>query len=135
MAELSETVNEIVGKTLSVAFNTVNYVLDVQTEKGSINTRNRNSIAALKEELTKRNIFDNSFIDDLCEEIPALDAMDNEEFVEELEFIAARIYGYAKEKHILDEIAFENSALSEKGLDTLYSLYTKSIKKESENVA
>lgn len=113
------TVHEIVGKTLSVAFSNLNNLLEAKRVKGSLNARNKSIFVSVTNDLRKRNIFNNSIIQDVQDAFTSfIDRnADDYEIEEESELLLSKIYCYAKSLNVNYMLDLTNCALSEEEME------------------
>lgn len=123
------SVNEILGNTLSDCFTVVNNLLVSYDKGGKIAHK---TMAGLKEgakRISQKNLFKSPMIESIAKDMISMSSLsDADEIAEKSEVVLSKIYGYASEVNLISKLDLNKSVLSEEELDIIY----KSFKMEME---
>lgn len=113
------TVNEIAGKTLAVAFFSLNNLLDVMMNKGVLNGRNKSVFTTVSKDLEKRNIFDNKLVAEVIETFQHFKSEGSEDYEieEKSELLMCKIYNHSKELNVSHMLDLSKCVLSEEEME------------------
>lgn len=125
--ESVRSVYEIMGNLLNNAFQIINHGLHI-FEEGRLTKATLNSIKNNSYQIQRKNLFKNAFIDEIVNDMYTLSGTSKSDFSEAGEILLAKIYGYAYEIGVTNEIDLKNSILSEEELEILCSTFSQQTK-------
>lgn len=120
-----QQVNEILGKNLSIAFDSLNNLMDVYHKNGILNARNRSIFTTVTADLRKRNLFNDALVEEIIETMTGFKAnqTSDDEVIEEAEVLVSKIYGYALEVGVADALNLTNASLTEDEMLDIFDIF------------
>lgn len=117
-----QTLYEIIANTLNDAFENVSKVVTTLSKNEKIANKTLGSIKKTAERISQKNIFHNDVIDQIKNDILEMirESHDSDVMSEIAEKILFKIYGYAKELGVHEQISLTNSPFSEDELLEAY---------------
>lgn len=125
MQDTIAQVNEITGKNLGIAFDCLNNLMERYHKDGSLNSSNKRVFTTVSSNLRKRNLFNDAMIEsiiDLMTEFKS-NGVSDEVIIEESEILVSKIYGYALEIGVAEDLNLADAALTEDEMLDLYELF------------
>lgn len=129
-----DQVNEITGKNLSIAFSALNNLMEQYNLNGLLNNRNRSVFTSVPADLKKRNLFNDALVDEIIVTMTRFKSKDtsDSQIVEDCEVMVSKIYGYAEEINVLDQLDIANAALTADEMMELYELFNMEVEEAEE---
>lgn len=125
------SVHEILSNTLADCFDVLNNLLVSfdGSKNGKIAPKTMSGLREGAKRVKQKNLFKNSLIDSISEDMDVMYNMDNGEDIAEMaEVTLAKIYGYAKEVDLSKAINLNKSFMSEEELGLMYNAYKSEFK-------
>lgn len=113
VSEVYAQVNEITGKTLNIGFESLNKLMDIYSNTGTLTGRNKTSLKKLADEIDKRNIFSQSFLSDLSAEMRANAEESVDSLIESIEVLICKIYSKSLELNISESINLNATSMDQ----------------------
>jgi len=123
-----EQVNEITGKNLNIAFTTLNTLMSHYHENGMLNGRNRAVFTTVPKELKKRNLFNDAIVEEVAKKLTdfKLNKTSDDLVIEESEMLVSKIYGYAVQIGVEDELDLSSSVLNVDEMMDIFEIFNES---------
>lgn len=120
-----DQVNEITGKNLSIAFSALNNLMEQYNQNGILNNRNRAVFTSVPADLKKRNLFNDAVVEDVIIAMTSFKAKgtSDDEIIEETEVLVSKIYGYAQDINVLNQLDLINAALTVDEMEELLEIF------------
>lgn len=122
--ETITTLYEVIGNTLNDAFQCVNRVLISIGKSEKVAPKTRSGLSDAVTRIRQKNIFNNAKIEEIAQTINAMTNLKADEIAEPAELALAKVYGYAKEIGVEQEIKFAECVMSPQILLGIFEMVT-----------
>lgn len=112
---LDETVDrvyDITGRTLAVIFSKMNKIYGYIDKNGSITKTYREMLVETAQDITNRNVFDNHILENIREDMLAMEGLDADTIADLCETAISSVYCYADEIGMVDALDMDEAKLS-----------------------